>query len=278
MLSYSRMRTHRRHFSATIVLLGCLFTSASIFVLSTGTVNGAAIPSAKGGGGGPAIDGANTRGCGHTTNSCSTTLTTSHTNDIVMVYTFESLDLQTSCTFSVQDTAGLVWHLRGSVSGRNDGTTGSDRDQNGEFWAQAATPLTSDNITESILGCASIQYGGEYNGVIAMGVSGANFNSPFDPTNAKAVGASGFSNTPSANISTRNRGDMIIGVGQQSSFGTFTAGSGFTIVFASGPGGAASEFQIVKSSVTNLSVSFGDDATWYWEELADAVTSAAHHG
>ena len=278
MLSYAQIQTSRkRRFSATIILLGCLLTSASIFILSTSATSGAAIPSDRNGGGGLAIDGANTLGCGHTTNSCSTTLTTSHANDIVMVYTFESLDLQTSCTFTVQDSAGLVWHLRGSVSGRNDGTTGSNRDQNAEFWAQAASPLASDNITESILGCVSIQFGGEYNGVLAIGVSGANFGSPFDPSNAQAVGASGFSNAPSVNISTSNRGDMIIGVAQQSSFGTMTPGSGFTVIFASGPGGAASEFQIVKASVRSLPVTFGDDATWYWEEIADAVTSTAHH-
>ena len=279
MLSYHPIPISRnRHLSTAVILLSCLLTSASIFILSTPPTAGAAIPSAKSGGGGLALDGSNTQGCGHSTNSCSTTLTTSHANDIVLVYTFESLDLQTSCTFSVQDSAGLVWHLRGSVSGRNDGTTGSNRDQNAEFWAQAAHPLASDTITESILGCASIQFGGEYNGVVAFGVSGANFNSPFDPNNAQAVGASGFSNSPSVNISTRNRGDMIIGVGQQSSFGTFTPGLGFTIIFASGPGGAASEFQIVRSSVTSLPVGFGDDATWYWEILADAVTSTSHHG
>jgi len=71
---------------------------------------------------------------------------------------------------------------------------------------------------------------------------------------------------------------MIIGVAQKSSFGTLTPGPGVTAILATGSGGAASEFQIVKSSVTNLRVTFGDDTTWYWEELADAISSAGHHG
>ena len=268
-------KTRNRRIFTSSVLVFCLIISSSL-ALSAHTASGASLPTAKNSS--LLVDGANTLGCGHSTNSCSTTLTTTHTNDIIMVYTFESLDLQTSCAFTVQDSSGLIWNLRGSVSGRNDGTTGSNRDQNAEFWAQAARPLSSDMITESILGCASVQYGGEYNGLIAIGISGANFNSPFDPSNTQAVGASGFSNTPSVSISTTNSNDMILGVGQQSSFGTFTPGSGFTIIFASGPGGAASEFQIVRSPLTSFPVPFGDDTTWYWEELADAIASSGHHG
>src|SRR5207249_7498071 len=82
--------------------------------------------------------------CGHNTNSCSATLSTLHGSDLVIVYTMEVLDLQTSCNFSVNDTAGLFWTLRGSVSGRNDGTTGSDRDQVAEFWAVSPSVLSSD--------------------------------------------------------------------------------------------------------------------------------------
>jgi len=216
-------------------------------------------------------------GCPHTSNSCSTTLTTIHSNDIIIVYTFESLDLQTSCTFTVQDTAGLTWHLRGEISGRSDGTTGSNRDQNAEFWAQAPAPVSSDIVTESILGCASIQYGGEYDGLYAIGISGANFNSPFDPAISQALGAAGYSNTPSVNLSTSNSNDMIIAAAQQSSFGNLSPGPGFTVILATGPGGAASEYQLTSTRATNVPVAFNDDTTWYWEELADALVSSGHH-
>src|SRR5690348_255587 len=48
---------------------------------------------------GLAIDGSGTGWCGHNTNSCTANLTTSHGNDLIVVYTTEALDLQTSCIF-----------------------------------------------------------------------------------------------------------------------------------------------------------------------------------
>ncbi|TMI60317.1 hypothetical protein E6H12_10610, partial [Candidatus Bathyarchaeota archaeon] len=182
------------------------------------------------------------------------------------------MDLQTHCTFSVSDTAGLSWTLRGSVSGRNDGSIGSDRDQIAEFWAKSSSALSSDTITESISGCASTQYGGEYNGLEAFGVSGANFNTPFDPNASLPGSASSNSNTPSVTLSTNsNSNDMIISAAQQTSYGVLTAGSGFSTVVQGGTGGATTEYKVVNSPVTNFQVAFGDSATWYWEQIADAI-------
>jgi RHS repeat-associated protein len=217
------------------------------------------------------IDGSATAGCGHNTNSCSTIFSTSHANDVVIVYTLEVLDLQTSCTFGVTDTAGLTWNYRAGVGGRNDGSTGGYRDQIGEFWAKSSGILSSDTITESISGCAG-SYGGEYNGLEVFGITGANFNTPFDPNSSLPGTANGQSNTPSKSISTSNSGDMIIGVAQQSSYGTLGAGNGFTSIFS---GGAASEYQLVISPVTNLPVAFSDTASYYWETIADAIQPAS---
>src|SRR5438094_3219135 len=186
----------------------------------------------------------------------------------------ESLDLQTSCNFSVNDTAGLYWTLRGSVSGRNDGTTGSDRDQIAEFWAASPSVLSSDIITESISGCASYEYGGEYNSLLVVAVAGANLSSPFDPDVSLPASASGYSNAPTLTLSTGNSQDLITSAGQQSSYGTLTPGPGFTQIFSSGPGGSAEEYQIVNAPQTNLTVTYVDDATWYWEIMGDAVQAA----
>jgi len=220
------------------------------------------------------IDGSVVAGCGHTTNSCSATLSTLHGYDLIIVYTMESLDLQTTCNFSVNDTAGLYWTLRGGVSGRNDGTTGTNRDQIAEFWAASPSVLSSDIITESISGCASLEYGGEYNSLLVVAISGANLSSPFDPNVSLPGLASGYGNSPALTLSTGNRQDLIISAGQQSSFGTLTPGPGFAQIFSSGPGGSAEEYQTVNAPQTNLTVTFGDDATWYWEIMADAVQAA----
>src|SRR5437867_7958872 len=220
------------------------------------------------------IDASAEAGCGHDTNSCSATFSTLHGYDLIIVYAIESLDLQTSCNFSVTDTAGLYWTLRGSASGRNDGSTGSDRDQIAEFWAASPSVLSSDIITESISGCASIEYGGEYNDLIVVAVSGANLSNPFDPNNSLPGSANGYSNTPSMTLSTSNSQDMIISAAQQTSYGTLTPGPGFTQIFLNGAG-LAVEYQTANSPQTNLTVTYVDDATWYWEIMGDAVQAAA---
>ncbi|OLD14059.1 MAG: hypothetical protein AUF79_02900 [Crenarchaeota archaeon 13_1_20CM_2_51_8] len=220
------------------------------------------------------IDASTVAGCGHNTNSCSATLSTLHGSDLVIVYTMESLDLQPRCNFSVNDTAGLYWTLRGSVSGRNDGTTGTNRDQVAEFWAASPSVLSSDTITESISGCASLEYGGEYNSLLVVAIAGANLSTPFDPNISLPGSASGYGNTPTLTLSTSNSQDLIISAGQQSSYGTLTPGPRSTQIFSSGPGGSAEEYQIVNAPQTNLTVTYVDDATWYWEIMADAVQAA----
>src|SRR5262249_18045984 len=143
----------------------------------------------------------------------------------------EQLDLQTSCTFSISDTAGLAWTLRASASGLPDQYTGNNRDQMAEFWATSTGSLSSDVVTESISGCASIQYGGEYNGLIVFGVGGANLATPFDPNISLPAATSG-EGSPSVTISTTNSQDLLVAGGQNGAFsnppGDLTPGSGFT--------------------------------------------------
>ncbi len=223
----------------------------------------------------PALDGSSNNFCGHDTNSCSTLLSTSKQNDVIIVYAVEDLDLQTSCTFSVSDTAGLQWTQRAQATGRNDGTTGTDRDQIAEFWAISPNPLTNDIVTESILGCASF-YGGEYNGLMAFGISGANTNTPFDSnTSLPATSSDNFGTTASVQLSTSNPADMIIGAVLHGGAGTIpTAGSGFTMITSSGAGANAAEYETVTTVVSNATVSFGDPISDYWEMIGDAVQGA----
>src|SRR5438094_394742 len=164
-----------------------------------------------------AVDGSALGSCSNSTNHCSATLTTSFGNDVLIVYTNEALDLQTSCTFSVSDTAGLTWTARSGVVFGNGG-----RNQIQEFYAKSSNPLSSDTITESISGC-----GNEYNGLVVFAVSGANFNSPFDSNTSLPGTANGNGNTAAVSISTSNANDMIIG-GSQFGANGIAAGSGFT--------------------------------------------------
>src|SRR5438093_9444259 len=135
------------------LILSCLILS-TLFIVR--------LPSARGTSLG--IDGSAIGSCSNATTSCPATLSTSNSNDILIAFTSETLDLQTSCSFGVSDTAGLTWIARSPVVfGRNN------RDQIQEWWAKSPGVLSSDTITESISGC-----GTNYNELQVFGISGAN--------------------------------------------------------------------------------------------------------
>ena len=216
----------------------------------------------------PQVDGSAIANCTNLTQSCSVTFQTSHPNDIIIVFASETLDkVAASCTFSVSDTAGLSWTLRASVSGRNDGVTGSNRDQVAEFWAKSAGALSSDFIVESISNC-----GTNYNGLQVFAISGANFNNPFD-TNTALPGTgtdaiSGQLATTSATISTNNANDFVF-AGVQHGTPTATAQAGFTLITSDGA--HATEYRLPNSVLTNYGVTFSFGVSSYWQEIADAI-------
>ena len=151
----------------TTGMLVCCLVLSSFFIFR--------VPPASGlGGTSLGIDGSNIATCSNATASCSASLSTTKSNDVIVVFASETLDVQTSCTFGVSDTAGLTWIVRSPVVfGRNN------HDQLQEWWAKSSGVLTSDSITESISGC-----GPNYNGLQVFAISGANVNSPFDPNAA----------------------------------------------------------------------------------------------
>jgi hypothetical protein len=208
-----------------------------------------------------AVDGSAVAGCSNTTSTCSVSVTTQHGEDIIIAFPAETLDLQTSCAFNISDTIGLAWAARsGIVYGRGG------RDELQEFWARSLNPLSSDEITESIIGC-----GDNYNSLMVFAISGANFNNPFDPNLSLPATASSISGNTSVYVSTSNPTDMIFSGLFHGSLSSPTAGSGFTIVTSVGTMGT--EYQITGSAKTDEPVAFNDSATDYWEQIADAVQS-----
>jgi len=213
------------------------------------------------------LDGSAVAGCSHFTNSCQASLSTSRGNDIIIVFAFELLDLKANCTFSITDTAGLAWAARSNVVfGRYN------RDQMQEFWAKSPGVLTSDVITESILGCASAEYGGEYNGLHAFAISGAVFDNPFDANSSLPSTNSGLGTVASTTISTNNPGDMIISAVQHGGPPAATPQSGFTILISGGTtGGTATDYGFTSSALSGFSVSFSFSNSDYWQQIADAL-------
>ncbi len=215
----------------------------------------------------PTVDGSAQAFCPNTTSSCAATLSTTRGNDIIIVFASETLDLQSSCTFSISDTAGLIWKARsGGVYGRLSG--GSYHDQLQEFWAVSSGILSSDTITESITGC-----GTNYNGLQVFAISGANFNSPFDPGSAlPGTGSdsiSGPQSVTTATLSTTNPYDMVFAGVQHGTSAVPTAQSGFTTITTTG--GYGTEFEVASGALTNFAVSFSFSTSSYWQMIADAL-------
>lgn len=207
------------------------------------------------------LDGSASGGCQNTSSSCSATLSTQHGNDIVIAFAVESLNAQIPCGFSVSDTVGLFWMARSTIIFDLTG-----RSQMQEFWAKSIAPLASDVVTESITGC-----GNNYNTVLVFGISGANFNNPFDPNNSLPGTASGNSGDTSVQVSTSNPNDMIFAaVSHGSSASSPTPEPGFAIVTTAGPLNVV-EYEIVDTTATNMAVTFSDAAAADWISIADAV-------
>jgi len=214
----------------------------------------------------PQVDGSALANCSNVSQSCSVSLQTSHPNDIIIVFTSETLNQEIyGCRFAVTDTAGLSWTARSNiVYGRADQ---GDRDELQEFYAKALGTLSSDTITESISGC-----GNNYNGLQAFAISGANFSNPFDTNSALpgtgSDGVSGQQATTSATISTSNANDFVF-AGVQHGTPAATAQSGFMLITSDGA--HATEYRFPNSVLTNYGVIFSFGVSSYWEEIADAI-------
>lgn len=124
-------------------------------------------------------------------NSSTVTLSTTQTNDIIIIYIGYEIDATSGApaVSSVSDTASLTWHRRGGTTGATTRSGGDKSSVIDTWWAHAAAVLTNDIITVTL--GAVIDDGC----LIAFGISGvpsANYNAPWD-TNA-ALPATGTSN------------------------------------------------------------------------------------
>jgi hypothetical protein len=162
----------------------------------------------------------------------------------------------------------LPWASRTGIVFGNGG-----RDQIQEFWVKSEGVLSSDIITEAISGCASVQFGGEYNGVMIFAISGSNFSNPFDPNFSLPASANGSGTQASVTVSTSDHNDIVVGATR---FGGNTAmpGNGFTLVTSMDQGQDAIEFAVVHPLANNLPVTFSGSTFNIWLEIADALHSA----
>jgi hypothetical protein len=170
---------------------------------------------------------------------------------------------------SISDAAGLTWNLRKAVSAFG-GSTDLE-----VWWAFSSGMLSSDVIT------ANLSQAVDDACINVFAVSGANTASPWD-TNASLPKSSSSLTNPCtiSGVSTDSSNTMLLGFwGNDGVFISLNAGTGFTLTDHNGTsvsgdaGSIASEYKIVSSPQSSVSVAFGSNANSAFNAImiADAI-------
>ena len=211
----------------------------------------------------PALDGSAKGGCGYVT-TCSVSLSTIQSPDVIIV----GCDCwPNTASFSVQDTAGLVYHqITGPVS-----IGGNQIIQ--EWYAIATTPLSQDQVSVETALTGETWYG-----VIAFAVSGANTVSPFDsnPSLPRAQANTACPGNYPCNTGVSTSGpDFVYQFGGDTGYALETPGSGFTLIGDNtGGGDAYAQFMISTAPLSSATLSFGTAQGWDFGVIADAIQPA----
>jgi hypothetical protein len=193
------------------------------------------------------------------TSSCSATLTTSNSPDVIIAIQGGDGSCGTAPT-----ATGLTFSLRATESG-------GDGDCTQEWYAIASTTLSSLSI--------SCHEGASAGGCYYFGISGANTVSPFDShSGLPCESHSTTSSSPSCIISTSNANDFLIGGASDGNGESWTAGTGFSLVTGTcaSISRVCAEYQIVSTTQTSLAVTFTlGTPNNFWDMVADAIVQAS---
>lgn len=219
-----------------------------------------------------------TDGSGHCTdgnsNTCNMTLSTSNTNDIIVVISTSFSGSGVGDFAMASDTAGLTYTNRaqickGFTCASINAIIGIRYD-----YAISAGTLSSDSITCTQTGNTNARID-----CVAFGISGADTSTIFDSggmCNNTGTGTSASCTLPN----TSNANDIILGLGSSdNNGGAYTAGTSFTLIqcgngncAATDPnGGAISEDYIVSTTQSGLSVAYTLGASHNWIIIGDAI-------
>ena len=208
-------------------------------------------------------------------------LTTSLTNDIIVVDVHNEVTTSNGASVTVQGVTapGLTFAKRSSVS--DEGTTEYN---DLERWWALATSTFSGTITvtfNATIDDASI---------VAYGVNGANTSSPWDAdgpfSNTDASGSSGLTPTISS-VSTAAANTMLLAVtanGYNSGGYDQTAASGYSLIgttfttAGTNSSSIGSEYQVFSSPQSNITVTFGSTYDKSYDILVDAIRAAPSGG
>jgi len=219
-----------------------------------------AIPSGKmtldlWGGPTPALDGQASAGFNAASGSVS--LTTTQTNDVVYV----ALAIRGTGTATISG-GGLTWISRGSTA---VGTTGQVK----TFYAISSGTLSSASITATLSTSRRFV-------ISAIGISGADTTSPFDPNLSTPAMSTGTSTNPSVSFTTTKSNDMVIGAAFINNNPTVNVGAAFNSIAITTSGSTmfgANEYKNGASSGSQT-VSFSLSTSNAWALIGDALVPA----
>jgi hypothetical protein len=209
-----------------------------------------------------ALDGSNSA---HTSsNSVSVTLTTTHSPDVIYVVVGADQG-----TINTPTASGLTFTKRTEADGTNARVA--------TFYAIATSPLSSKSITVRDSSSSNLE-------IVVFGISGANTVTPFD-SNANALKTNTGSGTSASvtGVSTSNANDFIIGALAARTDSSASQGSGFTLITQNAWKNnqnnlvldTASEYKIVSSTQSGLTVPITVGASTTWAMIADAIVQAS---
>jgi hypothetical protein len=230
-----------------------------------------------------ALDGSGSAGCSSPCALLAVTLTTSSTNDILIVYFGGNCGGTSPTTNTVTDLSALTWTKRTHLF--QSGFAGWVD----EFYSTDTNALSSDVVTAHLGGCASANMA-----VIAFGVSGGNVgncgsggttcfdsNGALPATGKCSGGGCGVVVDTVTGVSTSNANDMLIsGDFNANGGGAFTAAGGFTLVTSQTTGGGgetSSEYKVVSSTQSSITVTYGggDSDGFSYVMIVDALKANA---
>jgi hypothetical protein len=215
-------------------------------------------------------------------------LTTTQADDVIIVIVANeknTADNSFTTVTSITDVAGLTWTRRSQTQWVV--TSGSVTRQCLEvWWAHAPGALSADNIT---VNCANTDNTGVHplvtddSCVVAFGVSGANFTSPFDgngslPAQATDVTGSNVARQVTG-ISTTNTNTFMLAAMANSFNQSATTPTGFTnIASPSNAGGSlfeylATDYKVQSAAQSGITVTEGSNGQ-NWGMVVDAIKEA----
>lgn len=193
-----------------------------------------------------------------TSGAVTATLSTTKTNDIIVVFAAGINGSSTSSVTSITDTAGLTWAKRTGVNHASCFEL---------WWAYSAGILTNDVITVNFANATT----GRVTAFGVNGVTAANYSAPFD-TNAAVPAttySSGTANTQT--ISTTATNTLVISAIRGSAgIGTVTRPGGFTQVVAAGTTEDVS-YAIETSPLSGTGVTYGWGTNGTYIMITDAI-------